>query len=139
MRKAGGQRVGYGTRLHPRQRDLALQHDALNQAGCERIFRDVGSGTLRKRPQLDACLEYLRPGDTLVVWRLDRLGRSLRNLVDVIAALEQRRAAPGVASPASAPAPREAESGERNREQRGEGSASTLQTRNASATWRRST
>jgi len=41
-----------------RQQDLALQLDALNRAGCERIFRDVGSGTLRKRPQLDACLEY---------------------------------------------------------------------------------
>jgi hypothetical protein len=84
----GGQRST--RRLRPRstrQQDLALQLDALNQAGCERIFRDVGSGTLRKRPQLDACLEYLRSGDTLVVWRLDRLGRSLRHLVDVIAAL----------------------------------------------------
>jgi Resolvase, N terminal domain len=84
---ASGQLVGYA-RVCTRQQDLALQLDALNQAGCERIFRDVGSGTLRKRPQLDACLEYLRSGDTLVVWRLDRLGRSLRHLVDVIAALE---------------------------------------------------
>jgi hypothetical protein len=74
----GGQLVGYAR---------------VSQAGCERIFRDVGSGTLRKRPQLDACLEYLRSGDTLVVWRLDRLGRSLRHLVDVIAALEQRHVA----------------------------------------------
>ncbi|MGO9959503.1 MAG: recombinase family protein [Solirubrobacteraceae bacterium] len=81
------------TGVPTRQQDLALQLDALNQAGCERIFRDVGSGTLRKRPQLDACLEYLRSGDALVVWRLDRLGRSLRHLVDVIAALEQRHVA----------------------------------------------
>jgi predicted site-specific integrase-resolvase len=49
MRKAGGQLVGYA-RVSTRQQDLALQLDALNQAGCERIFRDVGSGTLRKRP-----------------------------------------------------------------------------------------
>jgi DNA invertase Pin-like site-specific DNA recombinase len=89
---ASGQLVGYA-RVSTRQQDLALQLDALNQAGCERIFRDVGSGTLRKRPQLDACLEYLRSGDTLVVWRLDWLGRSLRHLVDVIAALEQRHVA----------------------------------------------
>ena len=89
---ASGQLVGYA-RVSTRQQDLALQLDALQRAGCERIFRDVGSGTLRKRPQLDACLEYLRSGDTLVVWRLDRLGRSLRHLVDVIAALEQRHVA----------------------------------------------
>jgi len=88
----GGQRVGYA-RVSTRQQDLALQLDALEQAGCERVFRDVGSGTIRKRPQLDAALEYLRPGDTLVVWRLDRLGRSLRHLVDVIAELEQEHVA----------------------------------------------
>ncbi|MGA2929383.1 MAG: recombinase family protein [Solirubrobacteraceae bacterium] len=89
---SGGQRIGYA-RVSTRQQDLALQLDALNQAGCERIFRDVGSGTIRKRPQLDACLDQLRSGDTLVVWRLDRLGRSLHHLVDVIAALEQRHVA----------------------------------------------
>jgi DNA invertase Pin-like site-specific DNA recombinase len=55
--------------------------------------RDVGSGTLRTRPQLDACLDYLRAGDTIVVWRLDRLGRSLRLLVDIIARLERRHVA----------------------------------------------
>jgi DNA invertase Pin-like site-specific DNA recombinase len=57
------------------------------------VFRDVGSGTLRKRPQLEACLDYLRSGDTLVVWRLDRLGRSLRHLVDVVARLQEREIA----------------------------------------------
>jgi len=57
------------------------------------VFRDVGSGTIRTRPQLEACLDYLRTVDTLVVWRLDRLGRSLRHLVDLIAQLEQRHIA----------------------------------------------
>jgi len=57
------------------------------------VFRDVGSGTIRRRPQLEACLDYLRGGDTLVVWRLDRLGRSLRHLVDVVAQLERRQVA----------------------------------------------
>jgi DNA invertase Pin-like site-specific DNA recombinase len=76
-----------------RQQDLALQLDALEQARCARVFRDVGSGTLRKRPQLEACLDYLRSGDTLVVWRLDRLGRSLRHLVDVVARLQEREIA----------------------------------------------
>jgi DNA invertase Pin-like site-specific DNA recombinase len=88
----GGQRIGYA-RVSTRQQDLALQLADLQRAGCERIFRDVGSGTIRRRPQLDASLDYLRPGDTLVVWRLDRLGRSLRHLVDVIARLEQRNVA----------------------------------------------
>ena len=88
----GGQRIGYA-RVSTRQQDPALQLDALKQAGCARIFRDVGSGTIRKRPQLEDCLDYLRAGDTLVVWRLDRLGRSLRHLVDVVAQLEQRRVA----------------------------------------------
>jgi DNA invertase Pin-like site-specific DNA recombinase len=88
----GGQRIGYA-RVSTRQQDLALQLADLQRAGCERIFRDVGSGTIRRRPQLDACLDYVRPGDTLVVWRLDRLGRSLHHLIDVIAQLEQRNVA----------------------------------------------
>jgi DNA invertase Pin-like site-specific DNA recombinase len=88
----GDQRIGYA-RVSTRQQDLALQLDALQQAGCARIFRDVGSGTIRKRPQLEACLDYLRSGDALVVWRLDRLGRSLRHLVDVVARLEERHVA----------------------------------------------
>jgi DNA invertase Pin-like site-specific DNA recombinase len=85
----GGQLVGYA-RVSTRQQDLGLQLDALEQAGCARIFKDVGSGTIRKRPQLEACLDYLRAGDTLVVWRLDRLGRSLRHLVEAVAQLEER-------------------------------------------------
>ena len=89
---SGSQRIGYA-RVSTRQQDLALQLDALQQAGCARIFRNVGSGTIRKRPQLEVCLDYLRAGDSLVVWRLDRLGRSLRHLVDIIAQLEQRHVA----------------------------------------------
>jgi hypothetical protein len=70
-----------------------LQLDALERAGCERVYEDVGSGTIRRRPQLDACLDYLRAGDTLVVWRLDRLGRSLRHLVELVGVLHEREIA----------------------------------------------
>jgi DNA invertase Pin-like site-specific DNA recombinase len=67
-----------------------LQVDALNAAGCYRVFVDTTSGALAARPALDQVLDQLRPGDTLVVWKLDRLGRSLRHLVDTIAALADR-------------------------------------------------
>ena len=84
--------IGYA-RVSTSGQDLALQLDALEQVGCERVYKDVGSGTIRRRPDLDACLDYLRPGDTLVVWRLDRLGRSLRHLVDIVAELQEREIA----------------------------------------------
>ena len=87
-----GQRISYA-RVSTRYQDLALQLDALERAGCARVFQAVGSGTIRKRPQLDACLGYRRADDTLVVWRLDRLGLSLRHLVDVVARRERRRLA----------------------------------------------
>jgi DNA invertase Pin-like site-specific DNA recombinase len=64
--------------------DPALQLDALHAAGCARVFTDNASGALARRPQLDAALDYARGGDVLVVWRLDRLGRSLRHLVDLV-------------------------------------------------------
>ena len=86
-----GHLIGYA-RVSSAQ-DLALQLDALEHAGCERVYQDVGSGSIRARPQLDACLEQLLPGDTLVVWRLDRPGRSLRHLIDVITGLQQREIA----------------------------------------------
>src|SRR5450755_4090635 len=86
-----GHLIGYA-RVSSAQ-DLALQLDALEHAGCERVYQDVGSGSIRSRPQLNACLEQLLPGDKLVVWRLDRLGRSLRHLIDVIAGLQQREIA----------------------------------------------
>ena len=84
--------IGYA-RVSTRGQELALQVDALDHVGCERIYSDVGSGTLRRRPELDACLDYLRAGDTLVVWRLDRLGRSLRHLVELVGELQDRQVA----------------------------------------------
>jgi DNA invertase Pin-like site-specific DNA recombinase len=81
--------IGYA-RVSTRGQDLALQLDALEQTGCERVYKDVGSGTIRRRPELDACLDYLRPGDSLVVWRLDRLGRSLRHLIELVGELQER-------------------------------------------------
>lgn len=68
----------------------ALQHDALIAAGCQKVFVDRASGKLEHRPALDTMLEQLRPGDSVTVWRLDRLGRSLRHLIDVVAELESR-------------------------------------------------
>lgn len=67
-----------------------MQHDALRAAGVERIFTDQASGALTERPQLAAVLEQLRPGDTLVVWRLDRLGRSMSHLIQTVTGLEER-------------------------------------------------
>ena len=81
--------IGYA-RVSTGGQDLTLQLDALEAAGVKRVFQDVGSGSLRSRPQLDACLERLGEGDTLIVWRLDRLGRNLRHLLSVLAELDER-------------------------------------------------
>jgi DNA invertase Pin-like site-specific DNA recombinase len=64
--------------------------DALRQSGCGRVFEETASGTKAERPVLNDLLGYLRPGDTLVVWRLDRLGRSLQHLIETVAALADR-------------------------------------------------
>jgi len=79
--------IGY-VRVSTNEQDTALQRDALVK--CEKIFEDRISGTKADRAGLTECLAYLRPGDTLVVWRLDRLGRSLRDLIDRIAELDAR-------------------------------------------------
>lgn len=84
-----GQLLGYGRVSTPEQ-DLALQLDALEAAGCDRIFSDIASGAKTERPELTKLLEYIRPGDTLVVWKLDRLGRSLRHLVETVESLKER-------------------------------------------------
>jgi len=84
-----GMTFGYA-RVSTTQQDEALQHDALEKAGVDRIFIDKASGATESRPALDELLGQLRPGDTVVVWRLDRLGRSLRHLIDVVGDLEQR-------------------------------------------------
>jgi DNA invertase Pin-like site-specific DNA recombinase len=86
---AAGDLIGYA-RVSTDGQNLSLQLDALEQAGCRRVFNDVGSGSLKHRPQLDDCLTFLAPGDTLVVWRLDRLGRGLKHLIDTIEELHER-------------------------------------------------
>src|ERR671937_1087250 len=80
-----GQLIGYA-RVSTDDQDLGLQLAAWRQAGCHDawIFRDTTSGVRTARPGLEACLQALHPGDTLVVWRLDRLGRSMTHLVTVI-------------------------------------------------------
>jgi DNA invertase Pin-like site-specific DNA recombinase len=81
--------IGYA-RVSTLEQDEALQVDGLRAAGCGRVFVDKASGKLEHRPQLAALLEQLRPGDTVVIWRLDRLGRSLRHLPETVQALEAR-------------------------------------------------
>lgn len=81
--------IGYA-RVSTTDQDAQLQHDALTAAGCYRIFTDTASGALQSRPELDKLLDQLRPGDTLVVWRLDRLGRSIRHLIDQLSDLQDR-------------------------------------------------
>ena len=88
-RAASGHLIGYA-RVSTDDQSLALQLDALKQAGCRRVFRDVGSGSLSHRPELDACFQFLSAGDTLVVWRLDRLGRGLKHLIEAIEDLHDR-------------------------------------------------
>lgn len=83
--------VGYA-RVSTEDQTTALQIDALTKAGCELIFRDEGfSGSLETRPALDRLLRRLKPGDTLVTWKLDRLSRSLPHLISLISLLERRR------------------------------------------------
>lgn len=81
--------IGYA-RVSTQDQHPELQLDALTQAGCEQIFQEKMTGTLRERPELSLCLRTLRKGDTLVVWRMDRLARSLRDLVEIIEDLHQR-------------------------------------------------
>ena len=83
-----GHAFGYA-RVSTGDQDARLQHDALEAAGCYKVFTDTASGALASRPELGKLLDQLRPGDTLVVWRLDRLGRSLPDLVQIVGELEQ--------------------------------------------------
>ena len=80
--------IGYA-RVSTEEQNLDLQIDALQKAGCERVFCDRGfSGALRSRPALDDALALLKSGDTLVTWKLDRLGRSLSHLIALVTDLE---------------------------------------------------
>src|SRR5512132_2029891 len=81
--------IGYA-RVSTSDPTLDLQRDALQKAGCDRIFTDTASGAKAERIGLDEALSYVRPGDTLVVWRLDRLGRSLSHLIETITGLNNR-------------------------------------------------
>jgi DNA invertase Pin-like site-specific DNA recombinase len=81
--------IGYA-RVSTFEQILDLQRDALNAAKCDRIFTDTMSGSRSDRPGLEQALDYLRAGDVLVVWRLDRLGRSLKYLIEVITKLNER-------------------------------------------------
>ena len=82
--------VGYA-RVSTEDQNLDLQRDALTEAGCERIFTDVASGAKDDRTGLAETLAFLRPGDTLVVWKLDRLGRSLKHLIETVTTLQARK------------------------------------------------
>lgn len=81
--------IGYA-RVSTSDQETALQHDALSNAGCERVFEDRASGVKTDRPGLAEALRYLRDGDTLTVWKLDRLGRSMKHLIEIVAELEAR-------------------------------------------------
>ena len=79
--------LGYA-RVSTAEQTAVLQEDTLRAAGCSRIWLDTASGTKTDRPQLAAVFDHLRAGDTLVVWRLDRLGRSLPHLIETIGELQ---------------------------------------------------
>jgi DNA invertase Pin-like site-specific DNA recombinase len=81
--------IGYA-RVSTGEQTLDLQLDALHKAGCGKVYQETASGATAERPVLAEVLGYLRPGDTLVVWRLDRLGRSLQHLIAVVAGLAER-------------------------------------------------
>ncbi len=81
--------MGYA-RVSTAEQNTALQTDALRKAGCERIFEDMASGAKADRPGLADALAYLRDGDVLAVWRLDRLGRSMPHLIETVGRLEAR-------------------------------------------------
>jgi DNA invertase Pin-like site-specific DNA recombinase len=82
--------IGYA-RISTDDQNLALQHDALTAAGCEKVYEDRISGARAERPGLALALEVARAGDTLIVWRLDRLGRSLKDLITLAERLEQQK------------------------------------------------
>ena len=83
------QRIGYA-RVSTDDQHLDLQRDALTKAGCSVTYEETASGKTADRPELDQCLKALRAGDILIVWRLDRLGRNLKDLVRIVDDLKER-------------------------------------------------
>lgn len=81
--------IGYA-RVSTSDQTLDLQKDALTKAGCEEIFSDVASGAKTDRAELEKAITHMRRGDTLVVWKLDRLGRSLRHLIDTVTRIKEK-------------------------------------------------
>ena len=81
--------IGYA-RVSTQDQNLHLQKDALTKAGCEKIFTDTISGSTQERKGLDEALNFLRSGDTLVVWKLDRLGRTMKHLIDTVTRLKDK-------------------------------------------------
>lgn len=82
-------KIGYG-RVSTRDQDHTAQHRRLTEAGCDKIYVEKASGRLASRPELDKALAYLREGDTFIVTKLDRLGRSVKNLADTGEKLKER-------------------------------------------------
>ena len=82
--------IGYA-RVSTGEQNLDLQVDALEKADCKHIFKEKMSGAIAERPKLEEVLKFMREGDTLVVWRLDRLGRSLKHLIELINQLHDRK------------------------------------------------
>ena len=83
-------KIGYA-RVSTADQHLIMQEDALKSAGCEEIYTDVISGVKSQRPGLDKALNYAREGDTIVVWKLDRLGRSIQHLIQTITSLIEKK------------------------------------------------
>ena len=81
--------IGYA-RVSTQDQNPELQVDALEKAGAEQVFQEKFTGTLRERPELSQCLRTLRKGDILIVWKLDRLARSLKDLVEIVQDLQDR-------------------------------------------------
>jgi DNA invertase Pin-like site-specific DNA recombinase len=84
-----GDLIGYA-RVSTADQDPRMQLDALSAENCLKTYTDTATGTKADRPQWNACLADLRPGDTLVIWKIDRLGRNLRDLVDIVTTLAER-------------------------------------------------
>ncbi|MCA9962688.1 MAG: recombinase family protein [Anaerolineales bacterium] len=82
-------KIGYA-RVSTKNQDLSLQLDALEKIGCQKIYQEKITGTTRERPQLKKLLEQLREGDVVVVWKLDRLARSLKDLVNLVNEIQEK-------------------------------------------------